>query len=132
MAVEDSAALGTMFSNLPPFITSHTITERLELFERLRKPRASVVQLISHVHYLDDYCKYIRPQMLEHLREEELPEASGGPTRDWFFGYDVMSESRKVLEQHLASRSGNAKHGDRRNGNQNGILEPAGPVPITH
>ena len=36
---------------------------------------------------------------------DELPKASGDQTRDWLFGYDVLEDSRRVLDEYLERRS---------------------------
>ena len=46
-AIEDGAALGSIFSRFPPFPSIELICARLSLFEDVRKNRASAMQIYS-------------------------------------------------------------------------------------
>ena len=64
-AMEDSGALGVMFSDVHGNTSKSAIEERLELYERVRKGRASVVQLISHCPYFEDGVKIMWPELVK-------------------------------------------------------------------
>ena len=93
MCIEDSGALGVMFSNLPS-PSQQSISDRLSLFQKVRKGRASVVQLISHVPYFEDAVKIMYPQLLEQMPAEKLPAPGGDHTRVWLFTYNVLEDSQ--------------------------------------
>ena len=105
MAIEDGGALGVVFTDMEGNTSKTAIEERLELFERVRKGRASVVQLISHCPYFEDGPKIMWPELVKQMPADKLPKASGAETRDWLFGYDVLSDSRRVLDEYLERQS---------------------------
>jgi salicylate hydroxylase len=98
MVVEDAAALAVVLRDMPPGPSAEQLEERLSIFEKIRKPRASVAQLLSSVPYYEDPLKTLLPQLLEHLTLARLP-ASGAPNdvRPWFYKYDVFKEAEKAL-----------------------------------
>lgn len=101
MAIEDSGALGVVFGNMDD-ASAHSISERLALFQRVRKGRASVVQLVSHIPYWEDAVKIMYPQLLEHLAPEHLPPcANTGDLRTWFFAYNVLDDSARALHKFI-------------------------------
>lgn len=98
MAVEDAAALGVILQNMPPHPSEQQLEDRLLIFEKVRKPRASVVQLLSSVPYFENGMQIMLPKLLEHMSREQLP-GLGGPkdVRPWFYKYDVFKESERAL-----------------------------------
>ena len=100
MAIEDSGALGVIFSNMTD-TSARSISERLALFQTVRKGRASVVQLISHVPYFEDAVKIMYPQIIEHLPAEKLPSSGSKNIRAWLFSYNVMEDSAQALDEFL-------------------------------
>lgn len=78
-SIEDGAALGILFSRLPPFTTAddldQTIAERLEGFESVRKDRASVMQILSNAG--QDEPEKIRDEAKKFLKDGvEVPGQS--------------------------------------------------------
>lgn len=71
-SIEDGAALGILFSSLPPFTTAEdldsTIAARLQGFESVRKNRASVMQIYSNAG--QDEPEKIRDEARKFLPEE--------------------------------------------------------------
>ena len=110
MAVEDAGALSIIFSQMAD--TSATaIMDRLALFQQIRKSRASVVQLLSSVPYFENGVKRMWPQLLEHLPAEALPGFGGAvDVRPWLFRYDILEESRRLLDQYLQSKAAQSTH----------------------
>ncbi len=100
MAIEDSGALGVVFGDMIDTST-HSISERLSLFQKVRKGRASVVQLISHVPYFEDAVKIMYPHLVEHLPPEKLPSPGSKNIRAWLFSYNVLDDSAQVLDEFL-------------------------------
>ena len=101
MCIEDAGALSVLFSQMPN-TSKPNVAERLRLFDYLRRPRASVVQIISHYPYFEDAVKLSYSELIKYLPPEKLPEISDrGAIRRWLFSYDVLRESRKLLQQHL-------------------------------
>jgi hypothetical protein len=99
MSIEDSGALGEVFRSIPDKSVA-TIHRRLKIFEEVRKGRASVVQLISHVPYFEDGVKTMWDELRKQMDEEKLP-----PTRKdfrpWLFTYNVLDDSKRILQQSL-------------------------------
>ena len=77
MAIEDGAALGVLFSNLP---SKDEISNRLALFQRLRLDRVSAMQVFSSVGQ-DEAAK------IAHLAQPyvkgPLPSKSQSSVRDY-------------------------------------------------
>lgn len=70
-SIEDGAALGILFSRLPPLTTAEdldrTIATRLQGFECVRKDRASVMQLYSSSGQVES--ESIRDEAMKFLKE---------------------------------------------------------------
>lgn len=106
MAVEDAAALGVVLQGMPPNPAAEQLEKRLAAFEKVRKPRASVVQLLSSVPYFENGMEIMLPKLLEHMTKEQLP-GFGGPkdTRPWLYKYDVFKEGERALAEQLERQS---------------------------
>jgi len=63
-AIEDGAALGEVFSHFLKTDLS-SITNRLEIFERIRRDRASVIQMISNAG--QDEAEKVRSSVLKYV-----------------------------------------------------------------
>jgi 2-polyprenyl-6-methoxyphenol hydroxylase-like FAD-dependent oxidoreductase len=76
MGLEDAAALATL---LPLGIPSDSedIPKRLELFEKIRKPRA-------------EWLAELSAQRVYHTKEREQNEVTRNDNNDQIFGYDVV------------------------------------------
>ncbi|MCJ1424421.1 hypothetical protein MMC29_002309 [Sticta canariensis] len=70
-SIEDGAALGILFSRLPPSTTAddldRTIMERLQGFESVRKDRASAIQIFSNAG--PDEPEKIRDEAMKYLKD---------------------------------------------------------------
>nr|XP_036575409.1 putative salicylate hydroxylase [Colletotrichum truncatum]KAF6781972.1 putative salicylate hydroxylase [Colletotrichum truncatum] len=71
MGIEDGAALGIVFANITD---SSQIEERLALYEKLRRSRASAIQILSNVGL--DQSHLVKNDLLEFLKEEDIPSKS--------------------------------------------------------
>jgi salicylate hydroxylase len=100
-AIEDSGALGVIFSRMSSNTSEEAVEERLAVFERVRKGRASVIQLISHCPYFEDGVKIMWQELIKHMPAEKLPVSTGARTRDWLFSYDVLKDSQRALDDYL-------------------------------
>ncbi len=111
MCIEDAGALGILLSNMPDKSKS-SITRRLELFFRLRHPRASAVQLISHCPYFEDAVGIMWEELVKVMRPEELPRTNDRSNiREWLFAYNVNVEAEKVLKAEFGDiRQNGASH----------------------
>ena len=101
MCVEDAGALSILFSQMPDTSPS-TVNGRLDLFNSLRRPRASVVQLTSHYPSHEDAVKLSYSESLKFMPSEQLPNVDDREDLSrWLCSYDVLRESRRVLKDYL-------------------------------
>lgn len=98
-SLEDAGALGAFFRNMSD-ASMASVNARLKLFDALRRPRASVVQLISHQPYFEDGVERMRPQLEKILPRDKLPK-NRTSLREWFYSYDVVKEAEAVLKSYL-------------------------------
>lgn len=106
MCIEDAGALGVLFSEMEGKSEAN-VMQRLRLFFELRHPRASAVQLTSHVPYFEDAVSVMWEQLVKVMRPEELPrKGDRNSIREWLFSYDVQVEAEKVLRGHFAQSDG--------------------------
>ena len=66
--MEDGAALGIVLQGVT---NPEEIEERLELYQRIRRTRASVIQVLSNVGA--DQCHLVYDDLKEFLPEENIP-----------------------------------------------------------
>ncbi|KAK2741931.1 hypothetical protein FQN57_005490 [Myotisia sp. PD_48] len=91
-SIEDAGALGVLLSELPDV---NQLSERLKLFEQVRRGRASTMQAMSSTFFGAE--NRVHPKMYKYL-------PGGGPFssferyQDFSNAYDVIAESRKVLD----------------------------------
>lgn len=90
-AIEDGAALGVLFDQLHD---KETITARLRLFEKVRRNRASSVQILSNT-------SPPAPQSVLNAAAKYLPEGkklgNADDINDYLWSFDVIKESKTVL-----------------------------------
>lgn len=103
MCIEDAGALGVLFRQMPS-ASAAAVSSRLALFEQLRRPRASVVQLISHQPYFEDGVERMRKYLIEIMPLEQLPRDREA-LRPWLFSYDVINVAKEVLGRFLENAS---------------------------
>ena len=108
-SIEDGAAIGILFSRLPPFTTADDldkkIAERLQGFESVRKDRASAMQIFSNSG--QDESEKIRDEAMKFLKDgATVPSESPSvcrwhPSRPANVQSAICSESRRVLSVQL-------------------------------
>ncbi|OHE99699.1 FAD dependent oxidoreductase [Colletotrichum orchidophilum] len=92
-AIEDGVALGVCLAN----ITAHDdIAERLEVFEQIRRNRASVVTVFSNAG--QDEAEKIREAASQFIPVERIPTNPGG-FYDFHFDYDIMDDSAEHMRK---------------------------------
>ena len=102
MAIEDAAALGVLFKDIPDDAdVNKTVKHGLGLFEKLRKPRVAVMKYYSDVPFFRDTVEEQRDRAQQYMSAEELPadRAGLGP---WYMGYDVVAEAEQILRKCLS------------------------------
>ncbi|MCJ1267057.1 hypothetical protein MMC22_006942 [Lobaria immixta] len=106
-SIEDGAALGILFSRLPPLTTADdldkTIAERLQGFESVRKDRASLMQIYSNAG--QDESEKIREEAMKFLKKGATVPANRDEFLQSNFGYDVVKDSERVLGDLLSMRT---------------------------
>ncbi|KAF6824040.1 salicylate hydroxylase [Colletotrichum musicola] len=92
MGIEDGAALGIVLAN----VTNRSqIEERLELYENLRRNRASAIQILSNVGL--DQSHLVKNDLLEFLSEKDIPK-NAPEIMAFNMSYDIISEAIKVIQ----------------------------------
>ena len=103
MCIEDAGGLYVLFSQMSD-ISPSQIADRLRLFTSLRRPRASVVQLLSHCPYFEDAVKIMYNELVKYMSPRDLPTAGDrGDIRRWLFRYDILSEAKAALKEYLST-----------------------------
>lgn len=97
-AIEDAGALSIIFSNLPPDADLASIQSRLQLFQRVRINRASLMQIFSNAGQDESWKIKERAQKL--LGDANLP-TSPLEYMAHNFSYDVLEDSREKLDSYL-------------------------------
>ncbi|RYP59455.1 hypothetical protein DL770_010192 [Monosporascus sp. CRB-9-2] len=92
-AMEDGAALGIVLRGVS---TPEEVEERLELYQNIRRNRASVIQILSNVGA--DQSHLVYEDLKEFLVEEDIPTNLSEIT-DFNFGYDVVKVSSEAVHQ---------------------------------
>lgn len=103
-AIEDSVALATMLGDLSPDILQsdlNLLNKRLELFEKVRRNRASAMQIFSNVG--QDQAGSIAEAVRPYFGEGKKVPGNPSEFMVYNFGYDVLAESLTTLEE---SKSG--------------------------
>ncbi len=93
-SMEDAAALEVLLTNA----SSEDVEQRLDVFQKLRHPRATATQAMSNF-MMVGYPKMIAEASKYY--KGDLPPA-GSKTmspafNDFFFSYDIFEESRKAM-----------------------------------
>ncbi|KAL2859607.1 putative salicylate hydroxylase [Aspergillus pseudodeflectus] len=99
-AIEDAGALSELFT-FPDHttITQQEIQSRLALFEQVRVNRASAMQVFSNAG--QDESWKIKEQAKKYLPEGAEVPSSPAEFMKHNFGYDVIADSKGVLERYL-------------------------------
>ena len=92
--MEDAAALEVLFSGA----TNKDVTQRLELFQKLRHPRATAIQSLSNFMMAGPGKMHAEARK---YYDGPLPAAGAKtfsePFCDFFFRYNIFEESVKVI-----------------------------------
>ncbi|KIA75888.1 salicylate hydroxylase [Aspergillus ustus] len=94
-AIEDAGALSEIFTG-GTALTAEEVQSRLALFEQVRINRASALQVFSNAG--QDESWKIREQARKYLPEGVEVPTSPGEFMRHNFGYDVIEDSRRVVE----------------------------------
>lgn len=104
MALEDAAALEALFTDWSS--SQHRVEERLGLFNELRNPRASVVQVISNGLLLPDSAETVSAEAAEYY--PTLPPYPAGAehftpaSRHYLYNHNVFEETAKISKYNRA------------------------------
>jgi len=94
MALEHVTALEILFGNLG---NSGQVEERVRLFDKFRRPRALMTQIVSNA----GLTKYgdVEAEVRKYYSDRLLPPALpySEPWLDIFFGYDVFEDAKAIL-----------------------------------
>lgn len=101
-AVEDAITLTTVVRNLDE---KKTLKAALEEYEKLRKPRASLVQSKTREHqyilHIPDGEEQVKRDNEMQIDAESNPVFWGQTTRrDWLFGHDAELTASRALAAH--------------------------------
>ncbi len=92
-SLEDVAALGVLLSSLS---SKHDITQRLSIFEKLRKDRMTIVQALSGVVFGKE--EEIAKERPWHMINKTSIR-SGEDHVEFLYGYDIFEGARRALEE---------------------------------
>ncbi|KAH8585388.1 hypothetical protein B0O99DRAFT_637840 [Bisporella sp. PMI_857] len=96
-AMEDAAVLGVVLRNVD---RPQQIGSRLEIWESLRKPRASA---IVHLSRRDSTAFEVSPQLQAAVRAvlppDQLPELTPAAVVDWMWAYDCIEEAEQAMKE---------------------------------
>ncbi|KIW95720.1 uncharacterized protein Z519_04305 [Cladophialophora bantiana CBS 173.52] len=101
MAIEDAGALGAIMEGVNGV---GEVARRLDLWDRLRRPRASAVQLLSRTVAVEyDLSKETQDMVRQYLSEEELPDFTRTCVNRMLFRYDCLGETRRAMQDMMNS-----------------------------
>ncbi|KAH8193587.1 hypothetical protein TruAng_012246 [Truncatella angustata] len=84
--IEDGVALGVIFEGANP----DDVEERLDLYEKVRRGRASVIQILSNVG--QDQSHLVREDLKDYLDESQIP-TNPAENYSYMFGHNVEKEA---------------------------------------
>ncbi|KAK4546641.1 hypothetical protein LTR36_001858 [Oleoguttula mirabilis] len=105
-AIEDAAALGALFTNIPASATdtdtdtATLVQHRLALFSRLRAPRVAVYKLYSDCPFFIHAVQAQRHAAERYMAPRDLPQTQA-ELRPWYMGYDVYEDVKRALGEEL-------------------------------
>ncbi|KAK3933434.1 hypothetical protein QBC46DRAFT_230201, partial [Diplogelasinospora grovesii] len=73
------------------------VEKRLGLYEKIRRNRASAIQILSNVGQGQPHLVY--EELKQYLREADIPTCSKDP-RCFTFGYDVAQGALEAMKEH--------------------------------
>ncbi|KAL9105783.1 MAG: hypothetical protein Q9227_009085 [Pyrenula ochraceoflavens] len=97
MAIEDAGALGVVMEGIKDL---SEVTERLKVWDRVRRPRASATQLLSRTAGVEyNLSKETQDMVREYLSQEELPDFTRACVNRMLFSYDCLGEMRRAVKE---------------------------------
>ncbi|KAF7871786.1 hypothetical protein EAF04_003893 [Stromatinia cepivora] len=97
-AIEDGCALGIFFSNLPPGNpTAETISTRLNSFEKIRRNRASAMQMFSNAG--PDQADKVKESARAFMEEGQSVPSNPQEYQEYIFRHDVAKVCEEELER---------------------------------
>ncbi|KAK4505039.1 hypothetical protein PRZ48_003002 [Zasmidium cellare] len=100
-AIEDAGALGVLFSNLPADQTQDTgrlVSERFELFSRMRVPRVAAYKFYSDTPFFRDAATEQGDRVKEWYKGDDLPR-NAQEVRTFYMKYDVIKDAEMRLAE---------------------------------
>jgi salicylate hydroxylase len=95
MAIEDAGALGAVLEGVSDL---DEVTERLKVWDEVRRPRASAVQLLSRTTGLEYVLSRDTQEMVRgYLSEEQLPDFTRASVNRMLFSYDCLGELKRAV-----------------------------------
>ncbi|KAF7952672.1 hypothetical protein EAE96_005903 [Botrytis aclada] len=109
-AMEDGCALGLLFSKLPEgSITQETIAARLASFEKIRKNRASAIQMFSNGSYFQS--DETKEEARMYMEEGQTLPITPADYLDYFYSHDVIKVCEKELQRLTQSVANSSNSG---------------------
>ncbi|KAB8299319.1 hypothetical protein EYC80_001392 [Monilinia laxa] len=97
-AIEDGHALGLLLSNLqPPISTPQPLSALLQTFEKIRKNRASALQMFSNAGV--DEGEKVKESARPFIAVGEMVPSTPAQYQEYIFRYDVGKVCREELEK---------------------------------
>ncbi|GKT46214.1 6-hydroxynicotinate 3-monooxygenase [Colletotrichum spaethianum] len=93
MGLEDGLALGVVMAGAAD---ASDVEKLLDVYEKIRKSRTSIIQLLSNVAKNDSHL--VEKELLEFMPKEDIPKTQ----KEMFiynFEYDVVEEAIKIMEE---------------------------------
>jgi salicylate hydroxylase len=96
MAIEDAGALGVVMEGVKDV---DEVTARLMVWDRVRRPRASAVQLLSRTIGVEyELSPETQDMVRRYLTEEALPDFTRPCVNRMLFSYDCLGETRRAVQ----------------------------------
>ncbi|KAH8805538.1 salicylate hydroxylase [Xylogone sp. PMI_703] len=90
-ALEDAVALGIVLSGA----TNDTLEHRLQIFEKIRMKRASIIQIFSNAG--QEQADRIHGDAAKYINTEDIPKSPDEFIK-YNFGYDVVADAVKMMQ----------------------------------
>lgn len=95
MAIEDAGALGVVMEGVKDV---REVTGRLKVWDGVRRPRASAVQLLSRTMGVEyELSRETQAMVRGYLPEEALPDFTRACVNKMLFSYDCLGETRRAV-----------------------------------
>lgn len=108
-SIEDAGVLGTVLQGVHD---PAEILERLKLYEDLRRPRASAVQLLSMSNsLLYGLSDEVQAVLRTLIAEEDFPELTRPDVNHFLFNFDCVAEAKKAVSERFGRRKDSVQGG---------------------